>query len=96
MDLDLSSGGCIHAAAIRPDVRPNSDGCEECRARGDRWVHLRLCMSCGNVGCCEDSKNRHASAHARSADHPIVRSFEPGEDWMWCYPDQTWVDPPLV
>lgn len=69
------------------DVTPRTpNGCEECLAMGDRWVHLRLCMTCGHVGCCDDSKNRHARKHARGG-HPIVRSFEPGERWLYCFAD---------
>jgi Zn-finger in ubiquitin-hydrolases and other protein len=70
------------------DVAPHASGCEECLQIGDTWVHLRVCMSCGHVGCCDSSKNRHASLHAGAAAHPIVQSFEPGEDWWWCYVDQ--------
>jgi len=78
---------CRHLGAIK-DVQPRTpDGCEECLATGDEWVHLRLCMSCGHVGCCDDSKNRHARAHAGSGSHPIVRSFEPGEHWLYCFID---------
>ncbi len=62
--------------------------CEECVKLGDRWVHLRLCMSCGNVGCCDSSKNRHATRHFRSSHHPLIRSIEPGERWIWCYVDE--------
>lgn len=71
---------CTHLDRIR-EVTPNSDGCEACRAVGDTWVHLRLCLTCGNVGCCDDSKNKHASKHAHKTRHPIVQSIEPGEDW---------------
>ena len=78
---------CTHLGQIR-DVEPHSNGCEECLALGDTWVHLRLCRSCGHVGCCDSSKNKHASAHAREVDHPIVASLEPGEDWSWCYVDE--------
>jgi uncharacterized UBP type Zn finger protein len=78
---------CTHLNQIR-DVTPRTpDGCEECLASGDEWVHLRLCMTCGHIGCCDDSKNRHARKHARGDRHPIVRSFEPGEDWMYCFVD---------
>ena len=63
-------------------------GCEECLASGSRWVHLRLCLTCGHVGCCDSSPNRHATRHYHVTEHPIVRSFEPGEDWRWCYADQ--------
>jgi uncharacterized UBP type Zn finger protein len=70
------------------DVLPGSEGCEECLAIGGRWVHLRLCLTCGHVGCCDSSPYRHASVHHRSTGHPLVQSFEPGEDWVWCYVDQ--------
>jgi len=62
--------------------------CEECVKLGDTWVHLRLCMSCGNVGCCDSSKNKHATKHFHHVHHPIIRSIEPGEKWMWCYVDE--------
>ena len=78
---------CTHLDTIR-DVSPAATGCQECLATGDTWVHLRLCMTCGKVGCCDSSPNRHASAHAREAGHPIVRSLEPGEDWLWCFVDE--------
>jgi uncharacterized UBP type Zn finger protein len=74
------------------DVSPSSTrGCEDCLALGDGWVHLRMCMTCGKVGCCDSSKNKHASAHARRDDHPIARSLEPGEVWMWCFIDEVMV-----
>ena len=79
---------CTHRDQIR-DVEPRTrEGCEECLASGDRWVHLRLCLTCGHVGCCDSSPNRHATEHARTTGHPIVESFEPGEDWRWCYVDE--------
>jgi uncharacterized UBP type Zn finger protein len=81
---------CKHLNTIRK-VKPSADGCEDCLKTGDRWVHLRLCLECGHVGCCDSSKNRHATAHWRHVHHPIVQSFEPGEDWRWCYPDETYV-----
>jgi uncharacterized UBP type Zn finger protein len=61
--------------------------CEECIKLGDRWVHLRLCLSCGHVGCCDSSKNKHATKHFRHTRHPLIRSIEPGESWVWCYVD---------
>ncbi|MCK9893584.1 UBP-type zinc finger domain-containing protein [Frankia sp. AgB32] len=80
-----------HLSEIR-DVEPlTPEGCGECLRLGGRWVHLRLCLTCGSVGCCDSSPARHASAHAASHSHPIVRSFEPGEDWRWCYVDETFV-----
>ena len=78
---------CTHVDQIR-DVKPNSKGCSECLKLGDSWVHLRLCMICGSVGCCDDSKNKHASKHFHASRHPIVRSLEPGENWYWCYLDK--------
>jgi hypothetical protein len=63
-------------------------GCEECLAIGDQWVHLRMCQSCGKIGCCDSSPNRHASRHAHAAGHPILRSVEPGEVWSWCVIDE--------
>ena len=62
--------------------------CEECIKLGDRWVHLRLCMVCGNVGCCDSSKNKHATKHFHASTHPVMRSIEPGEEWVWCYVDE--------
>jgi hypothetical protein len=70
------------------EVSPSADGCEECLRQGGEWVHLRLCMSCGHVGCCDSSPGRHATAHFGGSGHPLVQSFEPGEDWWWCYVDQ--------
>jgi len=84
--------GCTHGSFIH-DVSPSSDGCEECLRIGGWWVHLRLCLTCGKVGCCDSSPNRHASKHAGDAGHPIIRSLEPGEDWMWCYIDEVVLEP---
>ncbi len=81
---------CLHLAYVR-SVAPSAPGCEECLALGDEWVHLRICLSCGHVGCCDESKNKHATKHYRAAAHPIIASFEPGEDWRWCYVDEMFV-----
>jgi len=81
---------CSHLNLIRA-VQPSAEGCEECLALGDTWVHLRLCQTCGHVGCCDSSKNKHATQHFHSTTHPIVQSFEPGEDWRWCYIDKSYV-----
>ena len=78
---------CTHLDTIR-DVNPNTPGCEECLKMGDTWVHLRMCLHCGHVGCCNSSKNKHASKHFRGTKHPIMRSIEPGENWAWCYVDE--------
>ncbi len=81
------SSACTHLHFVVTDAA-NTNGCEECLAMGDTWVHLRLCRTCGHVGCCDDSKNRHATKHFRATQHPIVTSLEPGEDWSWCYIDE--------
>jgi uncharacterized UBP type Zn finger protein len=80
---------CEHAdqATIRSVPRP-AHGCEECLKIGSRWVHLRECLSCGHIGCCDQSPNRHATAHFRHTRHPIISSAEPGETWCWCYVDE--------
>lgn len=77
---------CAHLDQIR-DVVPTSRRCEACVAEGSTWVHLRLCLSCGEVACCDSSPRRHATAHHHATGHPIVRSVEPGESWRWCYLD---------
>ena len=86
------SSECSHLNTIKP-VKPRTNGCEECLKIGQSWVHLRLCEECGHVGCCDDSKNRHARKHAGVARHPIMSSFEPGEDWGWCYVDEVMMEP---
>lgn len=83
---------CSHRAMIR-EVTPRTDGCEECLAMGDTWVHLRVCRTCGHVGCCDESKNRHARKHYHATGHPIIQSLEPGESWLWCFVDQVVLEP---
>ena len=78
---------CTHLDAI-VDVEPSGIGCVECLRDGGRWVHLRRCTRCGHVGCCDNSPGRHATGHFHETEHPIVQSFEPGEDWYWCYVDE--------
>ena len=79
---------CTHLDTVAA-VTPSSEGCEDCLRIGGHWVHLRICMTCGHVGCCDVSPNRHARAHWQAnPGHPIIRSFEPGEDWWWCYEDE--------
>lgn len=78
---------CEHVDLIQ-EVTPSAEGCEECLQMGDSWVHLRICLICGHVGCCDSSKNKHATAHFHETGHPIIRSFEPGETWRWCYVDE--------
>jgi hypothetical protein len=81
---------CTHLDQIQP-VEPSAAVCGECVRRGDQWVELRVCLTCGNVGCCDSSPNRHASAHAESEGHPIVQTRQPGESWRWCYVDRVYL-----
>jgi Zn-finger in ubiquitin-hydrolases and other protein len=80
-----------HLTMVRPVEPRTPAGCEECLRDGTRWVHLRLCLTCGHVGCCDSSPMKHASGHAHAQTHPIAASFEPGENWRWCYVDQVFV-----
>ena len=82
---------CTHLNQVK-EVTPSADGCEDCLRAGGRWVHLRLCMGCGHVGCCDDSPNRHATKHFNETSHPLIKSFEPGEDWGWCYVDEVFFE----
>lgn len=83
-------GKCGHADAVKV-VTPSAKGCEECLKTGSPWVHLRLCRSCGHVGCCDDSPNRHATKHFRATFHPIIEGYDPPEGWGWCYVDEEFV-----
>ena len=83
------SGPCTHLDTVELRELPESAaGCEDCLREGTKWVHLRICLVCGHVGCCDDSPRRHATAHHHATSHAIIRSLEPGEDWCWCYVDQ--------
>ncbi len=82
---------CTHLAEIR-EVAPSANGCEDCLKIGDEWVHLRLCKSCGHVGRCDSSKNKHATKHFHQTRHPIIESFEAGEEWGYCYVDDAFFE----
>jgi hypothetical protein len=82
----MTDTGCTHLDEVN-DVTPSSEGCEDCLRIGGWWVHLRLCMVCGHVGCCDNSPNRHSRAHAHDSGHPVIQSYEPGEDWWYCFVD---------
>ena len=75
---------CEHVSQIKT-VKPSADGCEECLKTGAKWVHLRICLSCGHVGCCDSSEGKHATKHFQATGHPIMKSHERGARWMWCY-----------
>ena len=82
---------CTHLAQIQ-EVTPSARGCEDCLKTGDQWLLLRLCQSCGHVGCCDSSPNRHATKHFRQTEHPVIKSFEPGEEWGYCYVDDAFFE----
>jgi len=87
------AASCTHLDQVH-DVRARTpQGCEECLRTGGRWVHLRLCLACGHVGCCDQSPGRHATRHFRQTGHPVMASFEPDEDWGWCYVDELMMEP---
>ena len=82
-----AEAGCAHIAAVNEVKAPVRRVCEECLKTGSRWVHLRTCQTCGATLCCDSSPNRHATAHAHATGHPVIASAEPGERWLYCYPD---------
>ena len=84
---------CVHLTDIEPIEPSTIEGCEDCLKIGGQWVHLRLCMQCGHVGCCDDSPNKHATRHFHDVGHGVVQSFEPGERWAFCYLDNDMIDP---
>jgi uncharacterized UBP type Zn finger protein len=86
---------CTHMDQIRK-VKPSAKGCEECLKIHSDWVHLRMCLECGHVGCCDSSVHKHATKHFHATKHPIMRSVEPGEDWGWCYVDEIMLDSPGI
>ena len=87
------AGPCTHLDSIATARRDGAEGCEECLALGDTWIHLRQCLQCGHVGCCDASRNRHATAHFRATGHPLITSLERGERWIWCYVDNVSIEP---
>ena len=88
---------CTHLEHVKvTELPPTVAGCEDCLKTGDPWLHLRICLECGHVGCCDDSPNRHAGRHAREEGHPLIRSLEPGETWSWCFVDEVGLDIPSV
>jgi Zn-finger in ubiquitin-hydrolases and other protein len=90
-EADMSVTYDPHLTMVGHVTPLTPEGCEECLRAGSAWVHLRLCLTCGHVGCCDSSPNRHARLHAHTVAHPIIQSFEPGEDWRWCYFDEALV-----
>jgi uncharacterized UBP type Zn finger protein len=93
----VSAAPCSHLDRVEVRELPASvDGCEDCLRIGSKWLHLRICLTCGHVGCCDNSPQRHATAHFHETDHPLIRSLEPGEDWSWCYVDEVALGIPVA
>jgi len=84
---------CTHLDHVHRVSPRTPEGCEECLATGSRWVHLRMCLACGHVGCCDQSPMTHATKHFHATQHPVMRSFQPDEDWGWCYVDEVFLEP---
>jgi len=89
---EMTEGACSHIDAIETVKHPKRQECEECVKIGARWMHLRVCQECGTTRCCDDSPNKHASKHARASKHPVIASGEPGERWLYCYPDDSFAE----
>jgi hypothetical protein len=87
----MCDSGCKHLKLIQGHVKPSAGGCEDCLKIVDSWVHLRFCLICGHIGCCDSSKNKRATKHFHLSEHPIIQSFEPDEHWKWCYIDETFL-----
>ncbi len=87
---------CKHLGQVRAVEPRTPEGCEECLKTGGQWVHLRLCLTCGHVGCCDQSPGKHATKHFHRSRHPLIRSLQPGEDWGWCYVDELFMEPAPV
>ena len=92
MAADEACGHLVKAEQRSDAVVPSTPGCRECLEAGGVWVHLRLCLTCGHVGCCDSSPNQHATKHFHATEHPVIKSFEPGETWAWCYTDESFAD----
>jgi uncharacterized UBP type Zn finger protein len=88
----MAEGSCTHIEAIKTIRHARRRQCEECVKSGSSWVHLRICQECGAIRCCDDSPNRHATQHARESNHPVIASAEPGERWLYCYPDAAFAE----
>jgi len=87
LETMMSDAKCAHLSAVTTVKHPKRRECEECVKTGSPWAHLRTCQACGTTRCCDDSPNRHATQHARASGHPVIASAEPGERWLYCYPD---------
>ena len=91
MSNNKQNNSCLHLSQINENMNGNTKGCEECEKIGSDWVHLRLCLSCGHVGCSDSSVNKHGTKHYQETRHPIIKSYEHGENWKWCYEDKIFI-----
>ena len=89
---EMSAPACLHITAVASVKQPTDRACQDCVKIGARWVHLRTCQTCGETRCCDSSPNRHASKHSHSSNHPVIASAEPGESWLYCYPDDAFAE----
>lgn len=87
---------CDHLQQVDQNIQGNTKGCEECEKIGAGWVQLRLCLTCGHVGCCDSSPNKHATKHFHQIKHPMIKSYEPGDDWKWCYVDEMMINKKII
>ena len=93
MKQEEDNQSCVHLDQANQKIAPNTpEGCEECLQTGSSWVHLRLCLACGHVGCCDNSINKHGTKHFHSTGHPVIKSYEPGENWKWCFVDEIFTE----
>ena len=92
MSKNDQQGQCEHIVQADLKRSGNTQGCEECEKTGSEWVHLRLCLTCGNVGCCDASRNKHGTKHFKDTMHPVIKSYEPGESWKWCFVDEIFAE----
>ena len=88
MSKNKQNNNCFHLSQVNENIKRNTKDCEECEKTGSKWVQLHLCLSCGHVGCCDASVNKHGTKHFQETSHPIIKSYEPGENWKWCYEDK--------
>ena len=92
MSNNKQNNSCLHLGQVNENIKGNTKGCDECEKIGSDWIHLRLYLSCGHVGCCDSSVNKHGTKHYQKTDHPVIKSYEPGENWKWCYEDNLFIE----
>jgi uncharacterized UBP type Zn finger protein len=88
LSKNKQNNNCFHLSQVNENIKRNTKGCEECEKTGSKWIQLHLCLSCKHIGCCDSSVNKHGTKHFQETSHPIIKSYEPGENWKWCYEDK--------